>query len=633
MTSSNTTINNAFEAPAIGWSEDRVDDNGRWLKPEYSLEQQIKLDCGKYGKCVPKVVLDAVKQGRLVPFVGAGTSCIPPTALPSWTNVNQAVLKGLWGRALEAATDNEELKSYVHRFYTCIKETLEEKELPPEFFSEIIVNRLGDFYFNVLSVLDSDNTNTVHQTLASLAKVGSVRVIITTNFDTCVEQALIDEGVQPIVFKGQATFDVNALRIGLRETPFDASSPVCYVLKVHGSADDSSSVVDTLAQRSIGLPKEITDCVDLSLEYGHWLFLGFSGADLLGDKNYLQIRPSMDTAVGFTWLNRYCDQPLESVTKLANDYPNGKASILYAELPDALKPLNEYIDDCLNGGSSMSKNDSDGSGGGGRDARKRGPSLDRKHLSLEERVQQWANRLIPEEALVVLIDLSLNTTPKKQLGNQSVKAKNLTLKQKSEAMSISDCVESSVNIVWNQTTACIVNQFKTLKNSTSTTTLNVLDAILHASNDDDNNFTDESTVRNVNALCWLSEILCDRQDIQYRFDNAEKYTNIVLNFVDKCNKFNPMKNKRNDIDQLESKNENGGNGETKDPDKKPSLKTHSSHGHDSLNDIGKRLVFLIYSNICIFSRISPLFFDKLFFLSCIYRFPNNNMVAYARIES
>ena len=394
-----SSIAPVFEQPAIPWTE--VD--GTWKKPEYSTEQMQRLNRGVHGNHVPNIVVDAAKSGTLVPFLGAGTSCIPPTALPSWTAVTQAVLKGLWDRALDTSS-SKQFQSYVNRFGNCIRDTLKDNDLPPEFFSEIIVNRLGDFYFNVLSVLDSDQTNSVHQSLAKLAQVGAVRVVVTTNFDTCIEKAMKDVGVFPIVYKGQATFDASALRQGLYDTPYDPDHPVCYVLKVHGSADDSSSVVDTLAQRSIGLPKEITDCVDLALAYGHWLVLGFSGADLIGDKNYLQIRPSMNSAIGYTWLNRYCEAPLDSVVQLTKDYPPGKAKIVYGELPEALLPLN-----VVTGASTMetvgttdeNKKDDQGS-------RLTLEELD-THLTLEERVKLWANKLIPEEALVVLIDLSLNT--------------------------------------------------------------------------------------------------------------------------------------------------------------------------------------------------------------------------------
>lgn len=47
----------------------------------------------------------------------------------------------------------------------------------------------------------------------------------------------------------------------------------CYVLKVHGSADMASTVIDTLSQRAIGLAANITDCLRSLLHYGHWLVL------------------------------------------------------------------------------------------------------------------------------------------------------------------------------------------------------------------------------------------------------------------------------------------------------------------------------------------------------------------------
>ena len=69
----------SFEAPALPWREDPTDPSGRWLKPEYSHEQQQILSIGKYGGVVSSTITDAAKSGTLVPFVGAGTSCIPPT--------------------------------------------------------------------------------------------------------------------------------------------------------------------------------------------------------------------------------------------------------------------------------------------------------------------------------------------------------------------------------------------------------------------------------------------------------------------------------------------------------------------------------------------------------------------------
>ena len=532
----------SHESPEIPWRQD--DSTQKWLKPEYSMEQQLRIPSGKYGNVVGQKVIDAAKNGTLVPFVGAGTSCIPPTELPSWINVNLAILKGIWNRALESVPkqnsslqpttstkQQDELEAFINRFGESVSETLQDRELPPEFFSEIIVNRLGDFYFNVLSVLDSDKVNTVHETLAKLAKQGMVRVIITTNFDTCIENALTKQGVRAIVFRGLATFDVEQLQEGLYNTAYSATEPVCYVLKVHGSADDASSVVDTLAQRSIGLPKEITDCVDLALNYGHWLFLGFSGADLLGEPNYLQIRPSKKTAKGYTWLNRYCETPLSSVTKLCKDYPNDKASIIYGELPDCLIPLKEMLNTIEQEKEKEQKNEKEIEQGKEIEQEKEqktetiektatieieketmnakqplkgrtslGKSIQK--INLEDRVKEWAQKLMPEEALVVLIDLACNAATEKQIGKviHTLPTKR-SLRQITQQTSIPDCSERALSIAWNRSVTSIAGACGiTVTNDIDD--INMLERIQQAHLPKD---MGSLHVRHVNACCWIGK--------------------------------------------------------------------------------------------------------------------------------
>lgn len=65
------------------------------------------------------------------------------------------------------------------------------------------MNRLGAYYFNVLTVLDSATPNTVHETIALLAQAGCVAAIVTTNFDLCTETALANAGVNHEVSNGK----------------------------------------------------------------------------------------------------------------------------------------------------------------------------------------------------------------------------------------------------------------------------------------------------------------------------------------------------------------------------------------------------------------------------------------------
>ena len=544
-----------YEAPAYSWRKE--ESSGKWLKPEYSEEQQQRLfgmADTKYGGVVSEVVISAAKSGTLVPMVGAGTSCVPPTALPSWKSVNQAVLRGIWDRACQCNSSDEQLQAYIDRFGSSISDTLEDNELPPEFFSEIIVNRLGDFYFNVLSVLDSDKVNSVHMTLAKLAKIGAVRVIVTTNFDTCIESALEYQGVRPIVYKGVATFDAERLKRGLHDTPHDPASPCCFVLKVHGSADDASSVVDTLAQRSIGLGKDITDSIDVALNYGHWLFMGFSGADLVGERNYLQIRPSMDSAVGYTWLTRYCEEPLPAVTQLGCDYPHGKAQMLYGELPNCLTPLEHFIAENSEGKGKGESEDEDEDEDEGVKARVRVKQQElgesktplrraslKKIISLEERVKKWADRLMPEEALVVLIDLSDNVATEKQVGKAlathsegSSTETTSSLRVRTGATSIPECKEKALSIMWNTSVRflCAELSISTQFDESDMEGEALLEILEDAKPPSD---MSASYIRHVNACCWLAELLAYSSDLKNEWKKAEHKTRVALLLVEKCN--------------------------------------------------------------------------------------------------
>lgn len=78
-----------------------------------------------------------------------------------------------------------------------------------------------------------------HRAIARLAKLGYVRVIITTNFDRLLEVALQDEGVQPTVL---STADQIAGAMPLVHT-------ACTVIKVHG---------DYLDTRILNTPEELS---------------------------------------------------------------------------------------------------------------------------------------------------------------------------------------------------------------------------------------------------------------------------------------------------------------------------------------------------------------------------------------
>jgi tetratricopeptide (TPR) repeat protein len=264
----------------------------------------------------------SLEEGRLVVFVGAGCSMMPPTSLPSWWQVNRAVLRTMARRADSLLPDAQAIADAIGTRQDAWK-------LPPEYFADVMAGTIGDRYFGALRALDSSTPNLTHRAIARLAGQGAIRAIVTTNFDRCIEAAFASEGV-PL----KVRYTVESLQELAEDVALigRAGAP-CQLLKIHGSAHEPDTLVDTLSQRKRGLPAPTVTVLRHLLDWGHWLFLGYSGADLQADPDYLFVRPSVDHARGFTWLVLEGEKPLDAVASLAEAYGVERAEIAYGRLP------------------------------------------------------------------------------------------------------------------------------------------------------------------------------------------------------------------------------------------------------------------------------------------------------------
>jgi len=273
------------------------------------------------------------EQGRLVVFVGAGVSVAPPACLPSWWQIDQAVVEALAAQVEDAAGVGG---AREHAAAVVARQRAE--RFPPEYQAEVIVGRLREDYFEVLRCLDGDEPNGSHLALAALARAGSVRAIVTTNFDRVLEAAFARAAAPLDVHFRAEHFEGLAADLARLSRP---GAP-CQLLKIHGSAEDPSSLVDTLSQRKRGLPSATTGCIRHLLRFGHWLFLGSSGADLEADPGYLHLRGDRDEARGFTWLVQEGKEPLSAVARTRELYGD-KARILFGELPVWVEELGRRL--------------------------------------------------------------------------------------------------------------------------------------------------------------------------------------------------------------------------------------------------------------------------------------------------
>lgn len=268
-------------------------------------------------------LLAAARDGRLVAFVGAGLSTLPPTCLPSWWEVNQQVVAAL-AREVQPVVGRERADGFA----AAVARRQQADRFPPEYQAELLAARLGVSYFRVLQCLDSNAPNAAHLRLARLAAAGHLAAVVTTNFDRATEAAFHAVGCPLLVASRSDEFDAAAAEVAevaVRGGP-------CRLLKLHGSADDPSTLVDTLAQRKRGLPAGAVACLRLLLRACHWLFLGWSGADLDSDPGYLGLRMAAADGRGFTWLTR-TGTDARAVVQHTVDAFGGRARVVHGELP------------------------------------------------------------------------------------------------------------------------------------------------------------------------------------------------------------------------------------------------------------------------------------------------------------
>jgi hypothetical protein len=104
-----------------------------------------------------------------------------------------------------------------------------------------------------------------HHAIAALVRGGYIRVIVTTNFDRLMENALREQGIEPTVVAS-----VDALA---GAEPITHSA--CYILKLHGDYKDAR-ILNTEAELS-GYPLQYNSLLDRILDEHGLIVCGWSG--------------------------------------------------------------------------------------------------------------------------------------------------------------------------------------------------------------------------------------------------------------------------------------------------------------------------------------------------------------------
>lgn len=208
----------------------------------------------------------------MVVIAGAGISKDSPSNLPSWEEYNSLLFKAI----NELASLEMENKTFPFD-YEHIK-----KWVPDISISDYIVRgAMGEAYFPLLKLLECSNPNNNHYALAELARQGKLSAIITTNFDTLIEQAFRSKRVP--------------YKLVISEYDFKTykEDNVCAILKIHGTVTSEKTLIDTVTQKMRGLSINKRNCIKNLFKNHVVNVLGFSGDDFFFNRDYIPISTAL----------------------------------------------------------------------------------------------------------------------------------------------------------------------------------------------------------------------------------------------------------------------------------------------------------------------------------------------------
>ncbi len=218
-----------------------------------------------------------IHKKPIVIFAGAGISKEAPANLLSWREYNKLIIHEIGEAGARVAGTGSNLLD--------AEEILQ--KVPISTISDFLFNySAGKAYFPLLKILEGVHPNRNHHLLAQLAETGEIAGIITTNFDTLVEQAFHEHGMPCFVY--------------LREEDYaDFDDKGFPIYKVHGSVMDTDTAIDTAQQKLRGLSEAKKQLLSKVFRENHIIFLGVSGEDFAFDRDYF---PLADAKHGITWV-------------------------------------------------------------------------------------------------------------------------------------------------------------------------------------------------------------------------------------------------------------------------------------------------------------------------------------------
>ena len=260
---------------------------------------------------------------QYVIVAGAGISAAPPSNLPSWWEYNQKLISQIKKQALTLCPEAADILEHINV----------ENKLPVQCISQVIVSQgAGNSYFPLLELLNGTIPNANHLALAELAWQGKLKAIVTTNFDSLIETAFRTKAVP--------------LYVTVHKDEYYEASQIraCRLFKIHGSVYDNTSMIDTISQKMLGLSTEKRFILENIFDTSEIFVIGFSGADLDFDLDYIPFSQALKQGSKLTWIIRPNSIPNPNVIQLQKQYPDS-VHVREMELSDFFLSLGINIQD------------------------------------------------------------------------------------------------------------------------------------------------------------------------------------------------------------------------------------------------------------------------------------------------
>jgi tetratricopeptide (TPR) repeat protein len=273
-------------------------------------------------------IADLIRNRELVIFPGAGVSMAPPSILPSFLDLQNEVLWALssgqnttrgWYEDVHEQIKNRDYRSEATKKFT---------DLMPEYVYQVCLDQMGERALDSLDALKSAVPNANHHFLAGALRKGYLPLVLTTNFDTLIEDAFLTD-----IDKSAGVRKALRVACSPYDHAIDAGGP--QLLKLHGSIGSKESLAVSLRQIGLRCVSPGLEVLKKILEKYYVLFTGYRGSDL-------DVFACMATVKckGVIWNARNKDS---LIPKIGNLLTSVSGKLIFQDLNVLLKELAENL--------------------------------------------------------------------------------------------------------------------------------------------------------------------------------------------------------------------------------------------------------------------------------------------------